>query len=105
MSRHWSWVFRYAGLASSHFSAYRTDRSFAFVTFPHHLLPLHSLQSDTLFPIEQQRELSESLKRGGNNNVVYYESNSPYGHDGFLLEVATIGGAVKGFLEQDVADL
>jgi homoserine acetyltransferase len=43
--------------------------------------------------------LAECLKASGNERVVYYESNSPYGHDGFLLEVLAIGGAVKGFLE------
>ncbi|GAA6029310.1 hypothetical protein JCM8097_003614 [Rhodosporidiobolus ruineniae] len=63
------------------------------------------VQSDTLFPIEQQRELAECLKANGNLNVVYYELNQPWGHDTFLLDVANVGGAVKGFLEQDVANL
>ncbi|GAA5848207.1 hypothetical protein JCM8547_004444 [Rhodosporidiobolus lusitaniae] len=63
------------------------------------------VQSDTLFPIEQQRELAECLKANGNNSVVYYELNQPWGHDTFLLDVANVGGAVKGFLEQDIAAL
>ncbi|GAA6004708.1 hypothetical protein JCM10207_000989 [Rhodosporidiobolus poonsookiae] len=59
------------------------------------------VQSDTLFPIEQQRELAECLKANGNGNVVYYELNQPWGHDTFLLEVGSVGGAIKGFLEHD----
>ena len=58
-----------------------------------------SVQSDTLFPIEQQRELAECLKANGNSRVVYYELNQPWGHDTFLLDVNNVGSAVKGFLE------
>ena len=58
------------------------------------------VQSDTLFPIEQQRELAECLKENGNSNVVYYELNQPWGHDTFLLDVGNVGGAVMGFLER-----
>ncbi|KDE02697.1 homoserine O-acetyltransferase [Microbotryum lychnidis-dioicae p1A1 Lamole] len=57
------------------------------------------VQSDTLFPIEQQRELAECLKANGNEKVVYYELNQPWGHDTFLLDVSNVGGAIKGFLE------
>ncbi|GAA5986718.1 hypothetical protein JCM11641_007751 [Rhodosporidiobolus odoratus] len=62
------------------------------------------VQSDTLFPIEQQRELAECLKANGNQNVVYYELNQPWGHDTFLLEVGSVGGAVKGFLEHAIGE-
>lgn len=58
------------------------------------------VQSDTLFPIEQQRELAECLKENGNEQVVYYELNQPWGHDTFLLDVQNVGGALKGFLEK-----
>lgn len=57
------------------------------------------VQSDTLFPIEQQRELAECLKANGNDRVIYYELNQPWGHDTFLLDVQNVGSAVKGFLE------
>lgn len=57
------------------------------------------VQSDTLFPVEQQRELAECLKANGNEGVVYYELSQPWGHDTFLLDVNNIGSAVKGFLE------
>ena len=59
------------------------------------------VQSDTLFPIEQQRELAECLKENGNGKVVYYELNQPWGHDTFLLDVGNVGGAIKGFLERE----
>ena len=41
-------------------------------------------QSDILFPVEQQRELAECLRRNGNGHVRYYEIDSPHGHDSFL---------------------
>lgn len=65
----------------------------------HHPTLIMGVQSDTLFPIEQQRELAECLKANGNDRVVYYELNQPWGHDTFLLDVSNIGSAVKGFLE------
>lgn len=58
------------------------------------------VQSDTLFPVEQQRELAECLKANGNDKVVYYELSQPWGHDTFLLDVNNVGSAVKGFLER-----
>lgn len=69
----------------------------------HHTHPtlVIGVQSDTLFPIEQQRELAECLKENGNDKVVYYELNQPWGHDTFLLDVENVGGAVKGFLERE----
>ncbi|KAK4701557.1 homoserine O-acetyltransferase/O-succinyltransferase, partial [Phenoliferia sp. Uapishka_3] len=57
------------------------------------------VQSDTLFPVEQQRELAECIKANGNEKVVYYELAQPFGHDTFLISLAEVGGALKGFLE------
>eukprot|EP00050_Salpingoeca_kvevrii_P013720 m.30725 g.30725 ORF g.30725 m.30725 type:complete len:475 (+) comp5254_c0_seq1:149-1573(+) len=57
------------------------------------------VQSDLLFPIEQQREMSDMLRRAGNKHVTYYELNSIYGHDTFLIDVGPVGSAVKGHLE------
>lgn len=57
------------------------------------------VQTDILFPIWQQRELAESLQKAGNSAVTYYELNSIYGHDTFLLDLNGVGAAVKGFLE------
>ncbi|WFD41417.1 homoserine O-acetyltransferase [Malassezia psittaci] len=42
------------------------------------------VQSDILFPVEQQRELAECLRMNGNRSVMYYELDAPHGHDSFL---------------------
>lgn len=59
------------------------------------------VQHDVLFPVWQQKEIADTLKANGNQNVCYYELDSHYGHDAFLLESAAIGPAVKGHLEQE----
>lgn len=56
------------------------------------------VQSDILFPVEQQRELAECIRMNGNQSVMYYEMDAPHGHDSFLIDVANVGGAIKGFL-------
>ena len=55
------------------------------------LLPLKDMptlilgvQSDYLFPVDQQRELADALKMTGNKGVVYYELGGVWGHDTFL---------------------
>ncbi|CAI8039165.1 Serine O-succinyltransferase [Geodia barretti] len=55
--------------------------------------------SDVLFPVQQQRDMSEVLQKSGNRNTTYYELTSIYGHDTFLLDVMNVGTAVKGHLE------
>ncbi|KAG8907012.1 hypothetical protein FRB99_005532 [Tulasnella sp. 403] len=69
------------------------------------LIPLKNIptlilgvQSDFLFPVEQQREVADALKMAGNNDVVYYELGGVWGHDTFLLDVPNVGGAIRGFL-------
>ncbi|KAK3586733.1 hypothetical protein CHS0354_017532 [Potamilus streckersoni] len=57
------------------------------------------VQTDILFPIWQQRELAQVLQEAGNNAVTFYELNSIYGHDTFLLDLNGVGAGVKGFLE------
>ena len=42
------------------------------------------VQSDILFPVEQQRELADALRMAGNDGVVYYELGGVWGHDTFL---------------------
>jgi homoserine O-acetyltransferase len=56
------------------------------------------VQSDVLFDVEQQRALADALKLSGNRNVTYYELGGVWGHDTFLLDVQTVGGALRGFL-------
>jgi homoserine O-acetyltransferase len=54
--------------------------------------------SDILFPVRQQQELAESLRKAG-AEVTYLEIDAPYGHDTFLIERETVGSAVKAHLE------
>ncbi|KIK79690.1 hypothetical protein PAXRUDRAFT_833977 [Paxillus rubicundulus Ve08.2h10] len=56
------------------------------------------VQSDILFPVEQQRELVDALRMAGNSQVSYFELGGVWGHDTFLLDVLNVGGAVRGFL-------
>ncbi|KAK3087516.1 hypothetical protein FSP39_006856 [Pinctada imbricata] len=57
------------------------------------------VKTDILFPIWQQRELAQILHETGNKNVTFYELNSIFGHDTFLLDLNGVGAAMKGFLE------
>ncbi|CAL1156107.1 unnamed protein product [Cladocopium goreaui] len=59
------------------------------------------VQHDVLFPVWQQKEIADTLRKAGNKGVVYYELDSIYGHDSFLLDAVSIGPAVKGHLEQE----
>ena len=54
--------------------------------------------SDILFPVRQQRELAESLRKAG-SEATYIEIDAPYGHDTFLIERETVGDAVMAHLE------
>jgi len=56
------------------------------------------VQSDILFPVEQQREVADALRMAGNERVSYYELGGVWGHDTFLLDVINVGGAIRGFL-------
>lgn len=42
------------------------------------------VQSDILFPVEQQRELVDGLRMAGNSRVSYFELGGVWGHDTFL---------------------
>lgn len=42
------------------------------------------VQSDILFPVEQQREVADALRVAGNERVSYYELGGVWGHDTFL---------------------
>jgi homoserine O-acetyltransferase len=57
------------------------------------------VQSDILFPVWQQKEIAECLKASGNNRVTYYELDAMFGHDTFLIDRVSVGGAIKGHLE------
>jgi len=59
------------------------------------------VQVDALFPVSQQQEIAISLRKAGNRAVVYYELDTIFGHDAFLLDEVAIGPAVKGHLEHE----
>jgi homoserine O-acetyltransferase len=55
------------------------------------------IESDRLFPISQQEELAAHIPgsiTGGIPEVI----DSPYGHDGFLIESDRVGGALERLL-------
>jgi homoserine O-acetyltransferase len=56
------------------------------------------VQSDILFPVDQQREIAHALRTAGNTRVVYYELGGVWGHDTFLIDTQNVGGAIRGFL-------
>lgn len=58
-------------------------------------------QSDILFPIQQQRELARALRAAGNKDVTYFELDSIFGHDTFLLDIPGISGALRGHLNRE----
>ncbi|KAJ2661834.1 Serine O-succinyltransferase [Coemansia sp. RSA 1199] len=59
------------------------------------------VQSDILFPVKQQREIADILRKAGNERVTYYELDAMYGHDTFLIDVVNVGAAIKGHLENE----
>jgi homoserine O-acetyltransferase len=51
------------------------------------------VSTDLLFPAREQKFLSENLP-----NAEYHEIESPYGHDGFLIEFDQMERILRGFL-------
>lgn len=60
---------------------------------------LIGVTSDILFPIDQQQELADGLKKAG-REVVYEELESIYGHDSFLVDEEQFSPAVANFLSE-----
>jgi homoserine O-acetyltransferase len=54
------------------------------------------ISTDRLYPLELQRELAALLP--AHDDAVVIES--PYGHDGFLLEVDQVGAMVSAALKR-----
>jgi homoserine O-acetyltransferase len=52
------------------------------------------ISSDRLYPVEQQVELAEGIPGSGPMRLV----ESPYGHDGFLVEAAVVGAMLGELL-------
>jgi homoserine O-acetyltransferase len=51
--------------------------------------------SDRLYPLEQQAELAAGIPGAGPLRTI----DSPYGHDGFLIEATAVGALVTELLE------
>ncbi len=54
-------------------------------------------RTDILFPVEQQQEVAEGLALGGADSG-FIGTDSPQGHDAFLVDFDSFGPAVSGFL-------
>ncbi len=53
--------------------------------------------TDILFPVQQQQEVAEGLAQGG-ADAQFIGTDSPQGHDAFLVDFDRFGPAVAGFL-------
>lgn len=66
-----------------------------------HPVLVMGVSSDILFPAWQQREIADTLRATGNDQVKHVELGediSMFGHDTFLLDVKHIGGNLGKFL-------
>ncbi|AXA83895.1 homoserine O-acetyltransferase [Lysobacter oculi] len=57
------------------------------------------VETDLLFPLEQQQEIAEGLRRGG-ADARFVAMPSPQGHDAFLVDIERFGPAVGDFLAE-----
>ncbi len=56
------------------------------------------VETDMLFPIEQQREVADHLRAAGRATVEYHAFPSLQGHDAFLVDLARFEPAIGNFL-------
>ena len=57
------------------------------------------VQTDILFPLQQQQQIAEGLRAGG-ADARFLPLESPQGHDAFLVDIARFGPAIAGFLDE-----
>jgi len=55
------------------------------------------VSTDILFPLSQQEEIAEGLRKGG-AEVEFVALDSQQGHDAFLVDIEGFGGAIAPFL-------
>ncbi|MBS0431762.1 MAG: homoserine O-acetyltransferase [Proteobacteria bacterium] len=55
------------------------------------------VETDILFPLEQQQEIAEGLRAGG-AKVDFVGLDSPQGHDAFLVDTQRFGAAIGAFM-------
>ena len=56
------------------------------------------VETDMLFPVDQQREIADHLRAAGHARVDYHAFPSLQGHDAFLVDVAEQTDLIRGFL-------
>jgi homoserine O-acetyltransferase len=56
------------------------------------------IETDLLFPVKEQQFLADNIP-----GAQYVQIESPYGHDGFLLEFEKITGHLQKFIEKNSA--
>ncbi len=62
-----------------------------------------SYTSDWLYPTSESKEIVRALQQNG-VDVVFFEINSTYGHDAFLLENETQTALIRNFLNNNYGD-
>lgn len=72
--------------------AQNTDEVFGTLKQPTLLI---GISSDALCPVAEQRHIAAHLP-----TCTYHEIDSEYGHDGFLIEIETIGKHLKAWLDR-----
>jgi homoserine O-acetyltransferase len=70
----------------------------AFARFKVHRALVIGVETDMLFPVDQQREIADHLRAAGRARVEYHAFPSLQGHDAFLVDLARFEPAIGGFL-------
>ena len=55
------------------------------------------MQTDILFPVQQQQQVCAGLSQGG-AQAEFVDLPSPQGHDAFLVDIGRFGPVIAGFL-------
>ncbi|MGH8165328.1 MAG: homoserine O-acetyltransferase MetX, partial [Rhodanobacteraceae bacterium] len=55
------------------------------------------VETDILFPLQQQQQIAEGLRAGG-AKVDFVGRDSPQGHDAFLVDTERFGAAIGTFM-------
>ncbi|MBS0458100.1 MAG: homoserine O-acetyltransferase [Proteobacteria bacterium] len=74
------------------------DADAALRTIHLHKALVIGVETDILFPLQQQQQIADGLHAGG-ADVTFAPLPSPQGHDAFLVDIARFGPAVREFLE------
>lgn len=95
LSRCMDWYDLGESCSAEHGGTGTTDQGLARVQVPKALAI--GVNTDILFPVQQQRQIAEGLRAGG-ADATFLPLESPQGHDAFLVDIARFGPAVSDFL-------